>query len=448
MDDNGLILFLKGMAVFTLILLNGFFVAAEFAFVKLRDTQLEPLILKGHRRASIARRIIHNVEQCLSATQLGITLCGMGLGALVYPVYEALLAPVFLLLEVHSEVTRRTTAIIFGFVISTVLLIVIGELVPKALAIRKTLPTALAVAKPLEWFFKLTYPFIWTLNHLANWFLLQLGIQPVPHGAAHSEEEIRLLVSSAQQQAGATKLGRDIVLNALELRRRVVREVMRPRQEITVLNTEATMEECLEVADKTRFSRFPLCEHGDLDRTIGVIHIKDLYAMRKRVATARGLIPVSKKIIYLPPTARLERLLALFLDRKLHMAVVVDEYGGTIGMITLENILEELVGQIQDEFDQEKPLWVKTDVQTWEIEGTLPLHELADLINEPMSAEGISTVSGWVTQRLGGFPREDNVVPVGRYELRVLEADATRVVRLKVSRISEASATPESGNAS
>jgi CBS domain containing-hemolysin-like protein len=188
------------------------------------------------------------------------------------------------------------------------------------------------------------------------------------------------------------------------------------------------------VAEKTRYSRFPLCEGGDLDKTLGVVHIKDLYAMRLKARSARDLQPVARKLIYAPETAHLEKLLRLFLDRKLHFAIVVDEYGGTVGMVTLENILEELVGQIQDEFDQEKPLLVRTSETTWEAAGGLPLHELAELIGRPLQEEGITTASGWLTHRFGGFPKPGDVLTVGNFELRVEAMDGMRVERLRIIR--------------
>jgi CBS domain containing-hemolysin-like protein len=209
---------------------------------------------------------------------------------------------------------------------------------------------------------------------------------------------------------------------------------MRPRQEIVPLDTEASIAKCLDVAEKTRYSRFPLCEGGDLDKSLGVVHIKDLYAMRLKARSGSDLLPVARKLIYIPETAHLEKLLQLFLERKLHLAVVVDEYGGTVGMVTLENILEELVGQIQDEFDQEKPLLVRTSDTTWEIAGALPLHELADLIGQPLHEEGVTTVSGWVTQRLGGFPKRGDVLDAAGYELRVEAMDSMRVGRLQLAK--------------
>jgi CBS domain containing-hemolysin-like protein len=425
----------KLIAVGALVLLNGFFVAAELALVKIRDTQLDTLVLKGHRRAKIARQLTRNLDAAISATQLGITLASLGLGVLVEPVFHALLAPIYSWLNVESVTVQHTVSILIGFFTNTFLLIVVGELAPKAIAIRKTLQVALWTAQPLVWFGRIAYPFIWLLNHSAQWLLGQLGVASARETDwTHSEEELRLLFMASQKQTAATHLGRDIVLNALDLRRRIAREVLRPRKEIVALDTEASISECLDLAEKTRYSRFPLCEAGDLDKTLGVVHLKDLYAMRTKARTGADLFSVCRKLIYVPETARLEKLLQLFLDRKLHFAIVVDEYGGTVGMVTLENILEELVGQIQDEFDQEKPLLVKKDERTWEVDGTLPLHDLADVIGESLSEEGITTTSGLVTHRLGGFPNEGDTLSLGAFELRVQQMDGARVSRLKLTR--------------
>jgi CBS domain containing-hemolysin-like protein len=266
--------------------------------------------------------------------------------------------------------------------------------------------------------------------------LRQLGIEPASEtDSSHSEEELRLLFTTTQKRAGATTLGHDLVLNALDLRHRRVLEVMRPRQEIVALDTEASLTECMDVAEKTRFSRFPLCEGGNLDHTLGVVHIKDLLAVRFKATRGKDLIPVARKLIYVPETARLEKLLQLFLERKLHFAIVVDEFGGTVGLITLENVLEELVGQIQDEFDQEKPLLTKKDNQHWEVLGALPVRELEELVKEPLEEEGIATTSGWVTHRLGGFPKTGDTLTLGAFELKVDEMDGPRVARLSLSRV-------------
>ncbi|MBI2927945.1 MAG: HlyC/CorC family transporter [Verrucomicrobia bacterium] len=423
------------VTVVVLVLLNGFFVAAEFSLVKVRETQLDALVLKGQRRAKIARRVLRNLDACLSATQLGITLASLGLGWFAEPIFIKLLEPVMRAFRVESVQLQHSLAFAIGFSVITLLHIVVGELAPKSLAIQKPLPTSMWVAQPLLWFYRFSYPLIWILNHSSLWLLRQVGLQPVSeHELAHSEEELRLLFATSQKSAGASRIGRHIVLNALDLRQRIVRDVMRPRREIIVLNSDASIAECLDVAEQTRYSRFPLCDGGDLDKTLGVVHIKDLYAHRLKAKRGRDLLPAVRKIIYVPETARLEKLLHLFLDRKLHLAIVVDEYGGTVGIVTLENILEELVGQIQDEFDQEKPLLTKTSDTVWEISGAFPLHELAELIGQPLAGEGITTTSGWVTQQLGGFPKDGDVLTLGPFELRVEAMEGLRVARLKLTR--------------
>lgn len=424
---------LRLLGLLAIVLVNGFFVAAEFAFVKLRDTQLDALIVGGHRRARLARHILQHLTAYLSATQLGITMASLGLGWLAQPVFMALLGPFLGWLGIHSSSLLHSITFATGFFIATFLQIVLGELGPKWFAIQKSLPTALWTAQPLHWFYRASHPFNWVLNQSAQWLLRRIGIEPAGSSLfVHSEEELRLMLG--QNRAGATRLGRDLILNALDLSRRIVRNVMRPRQEIAALDTEATLQECLEVAEKTRYSRFPLCEGGDLDKTLGVVHFKDLFAARNKARRGADLVTVARKLIYVPETTRLEKLLELFLERKLHFAIVVDEYGGTTGMVTLENILEELVGQIQDEFDQEKPLLLRRDESTWEIDGALPVHELAEMLGQVLSEDGIATTSGWVTHRLGGFPHTGDVLQLGNYELRVEATEGARVTRLKLTR--------------
>ncbi len=424
------LLILKIMAVLLLVVLNGFFVAAELALVRIRDTQLESLAARGNRRAKTARHIIAHIDSYISATQLGITLVSIGLGVAVEPVFRDLLNPLFNALHVASEDLRGNIALGVGFFVNCYLLIVAGELVPKAVAIRRTLPTALWVASPLTWFYRISYPFIWLLHQSSQWIVRRLGIAAKEHEAVHSEEELRLVLASAQTPAG----GRDLVLNAFDLRQRAAREVMRPRHEISVFDTAAPISDCLALAEKSRYSRFPLCEQGNLDKTLGVVHIKDLYALRDKAQTGADLLPVMRKIIYVPETARLEKLLRLFLERKLHFAVVVDEYGGTLGVVTLENALEALVGQIQDEFDTEKSELARISENHWEAAGTLALHELEKIMGEVPHDEGIATASGWVTQKLGGFPKTGDVLTVGACELRVEEMDGPRVARLKITK--------------
>ena len=420
------------LAVVVLVLLNAFFVAAELAMVRIRDTQLDELAAKGNRRAKMARHLSAHIDSYISATQFGITLASLGLGVVIEPVFRDLLGPLFRLLEINSEHAQRVIAIGVGFFVNCYLLIVLGELVPKTIAIRRTLATSLWTAGPLDWFYRVSFPFIWLLHRSSQFVVRRLGFSVEEFRGAHSEEELRLMFTSIPQSGKAG--GRNLILNALDLRHRVAREVMRPRHEISAFNTEAPLAQCLALAEKTRYSRFPLCEAGDLDRTRGSIHIKDLYALRDKARTAADLLPVARPLIYIPETARLEKLLPLFLERKLHVAMVVDEYGGTVGIVTLENVLEELVGQIQDEFDQEKSELTVVGENVWEAAGTLPLHELEKIVGEMQHEEAVATASGWMTQKLGGFPKTGDVLTIGASELRVEEMDGPRVARLKITR--------------
>jgi CBS domain containing-hemolysin-like protein len=422
---------LKILAVLALVLLNGFFVAAEFSLVRIRETQLDTLVTKGWRRAKMARHIVRNLNSYLSATQLGITMVSLGLGYLGEPIFSSLLTPVFGWFGMDSSEWIKTISFIVGFSVLTFLSVVAGELAPKWLTIQKPLPIALWSAYPLHWFYIALYPFNRLLNRAARFLLERTGISPdAKADGGHSEEELRLVLASAQNTTG----GRNIVLNALDLRHRVVREVMRPRQEVAAFNSDATIADCLALAERTRYSRFPLCEGGNLDKTHGVVHIKDLYALRDKARTAADLSIAARKLIYVPETARLERLLQLFLERKLHFAFVVDEYGGTLGIVTLENALESLVGQIQDEFDAEETQLVHTSENVWEVAGTLPLHEMEKIIGTVAHDESVTTASGWLTEKLGGFPKAGNLLMVGNFELRVEEMDGPRVARLKITK--------------
>ncbi len=432
---------LRLLAGLLLVLINGFFVAAEFALVRIRETQLSPLAQQGNRRARLAGQVMRNLNPYLGACQLGITMASLALSLVSEPAITQLLEPFMVWIGISSEGVRHAIAFVIGYSFITALHIVIGEQAPKFLALKVPLPTTLWVVYPLDWFYRVSRPFIILLNKASDLVLHWIGVDgDSNHGGAHSEDELRLMFAETIGQQGGPEgdgsLGRQIVMNALDLRLRLVRDVMRPRNEIICLDSRASIEECLELAERMRYSRYPLCEDGNPDRTLGVVHFKDLVSQRNKARTAADLAAVSRRLIFVPETARLERLLAMFMERKLHLAFVVDEFGGTVGMVTLENCLEELVGEIQDEHDQEKPRLVKRSDGEWELDGTLPVHELADLTGQVVIEEGVTSLGGWVVKRLGGFARVADVVPVGRYELRVLEVDGMRVARLSLHRVS------------
>jgi CBS domain containing-hemolysin-like protein len=433
--NDAILVVLKILAVLALVLLNGFFVAAEFALVRIRETQLDTLANRNQIRAKTARLIVRNLNSYLSATQLGITMASLGLGWLGQSVFVKLFSQPLRMLGVQSPALSDSISFFIGFCLLTFFHITVGELAPKWLTIQKPMPVALWSALPLRCFYIAFYPFNRLLNLAARFLLKEIGIEPdaIPE-RGQSEDELRLMLAAAR---GNAPRGRTISLNALDLRHRAVREIMRPRQEITALDSHTTCANCITIAEKTRYSRFPICENGDLDKMRGIIHIKDLYAQQNKAQTAVDLIPFARKPLYVPETALLEKLLQLFLERKSHFAVVVDEFGGTLGIVTLENVLETLVGQIQDEYDQEKSELIQIGENVWETAGALALPELEKIIGPVERSEGVATASGWVTEKLGGFPKAGDVLNVRNFELRVEEMDGARVGRLKITRLGE-----------
>lgn len=424
--------------VLLLVALNGFFVAAEFALVKIRESQIKPLIDEGNRKALMTRRVLEHLDASLSACQLGITLASLALGWVGEPVFAALLEPVMESMHIESEGLKHSLSFLFGFSVITFLHITAGEQAPKLLAIQKPLPTSLWIAKPLWWFSKLSYPFIWGLNEASNKMLRWVGVEAVSeHELSHSEEELRMLIADTHRQQGGTLLEREIVFNAMELRQRLVREVMQPRPEIVFLSTDMTMEQCLEVMDRERYSRYPLCLDANPDQAIGVVHFKDVHVSRDRLLQAGDLRQISRKIIHLSETARLEKALQLFLRHKLHLGMVVDEYGTTVGMITLEDVLEELVGEIQDEFDQEVPMIITHQGGSFDVMGQCPLHDLSEILGTEVQEEGINTVSGWLTQQLGSFPKVGDEVLRHGFRWQVVKISGHLIERLRLEPVAE-----------
>ncbi len=424
--------------VLLLVALNGFFVAAEFALVKIRESQIKPLIDEGNRKALMTRRVLEHLDASLSACQLGITLASLALGWVGEPVFAALLEPVMESMHIESEGLKHSLSFLFGFSVITFLHITAGEQAPKLLAIQKPLPTSLWIAKPLWWFSKLSYPFIWGLNEASNKMLRWVGVEAVSeHELSHSEEELRMLIADTHRQQGGTLLEREIVFNAMELRQRLVREVMQPRPEIVFLSTDMTMEQCLEVMDRERYSRYPLCLDANPDQAIGVVHFKDVHVSRDRLLQAGDLKQISRKIIHLSETARLEKALQLFLRHKLHLGMVVDEYGTTVGMITLEDVLEELVGEIQDEFDQEVPMIITHQGGSFDVMGQCPLHDLSEILGTEVQEEGINTVSGWLTQQLGSFPKVGDEVLRHGFRWQVVKISGHLIERLRLEPVAE-----------
>lgn len=425
---------LKLSAVLALVLLNGFFVAAEFAIVKVRTTQIEPLRRKGQKRAAMAHHVITHLDAYLSATQLGITLTSLGLGWLGEPFVAHLIEPVFVLAGVSNPALLATVSFGVAFAFITFLHIVLGELAPKSLAIQRAQSVTLAAAGPLHLFFVIFKPAIWALNGTANFFLRSVGIQPVSESdLAHSEEELRLLLSHG---AAISTTSRSILLQAMELRKRMVREVMVPRTEVVFLSSDKTLEENVAIALEHQFTRYPLCER-DLDNVLGMIHLKDLFRLQNQKGPGSGLLAIKRDVLFVPETMQLEKLLNTFLARRILMAMVVDEYGGTAGLITLEDVLEELVGEIRDEFDVEPVRVQRIGEQEFLLDGTMPLHDFARMFDIVPDTKDVVTLSGYVVHLLGRVPEKGTELHLGPWRATVEAVDGKKVKQLRFKKMAE-----------
>ncbi len=426
----------KLAAIGALVFLNGFFVAAEFALVKIRMSQLDALAEEGHARAAQARTVAGDLDAYLSACQLGITLASLGLGWLGEPFLAQMLQPVFALFGITSTAIITTISFLIAFSVITFLHIVLGEQAPKILAIRKALPTTLYISAPLRMFYIIFKPAIWFLNASSNWVLKHiLRTEPVKEGElAHSEEELRLILDESEKSDEVSSIGRDILVNALDMRRRVVRDIMTPRGEVVYLDIEQTFDDNVKRALESRHTRFPLCR-GHLDHTVGLIHIKELVPMMRDPAP--DLMKIKRELIPVPEMMSLEKLLNLFLVRHAHLAIVVDEYGGTVGMVTMENILEELVGDIQDEFDAEKAEFRQINDDEFVVDGGVGLYELRDLADIELENSDVSTVGGYVTHLLGHLPKQGEQVPIEDYIVTVSQTDGRRVGQLHFKKMAD-----------
>ncbi len=435
-DSGGTIFFQLAVVMF-LVLLNGFFVASEFAIVKVRSSQIDALEGEGESRAVFARHVTAHLDAYLSATQLGITLASLALGWVGEPFLARMLQPFFFLVGVEAEGVIRTVSVALAFGVITFLHIVLGELAPKSLAIRRSLPTTLVIVRPLGLFYVIFKPAIWFLNGAANLILKHVfKLQPVSeHELAHSEEELRLILAESEKAEEVSPLGRTILINALDMADRVVRDITTPRGDVVFLNTEVSFEENLKLAIESRHTRFPLCE-GHLDNTIGLVHIKDLFKLMRE--SAPDFHTIRRDLLHVPEMMALEKLLTFFLSKHAHLALVVDEFGGTTGIVTLDNVLEELVGDIQDEFDAEKPELRQVSEDEFVIEGSIGLYELKDLMGLEIESNEVSTVGGYVTHLIGHLPKKGETAKIEDYLVTIIETDGRRVVRLQFKRTPEA----------
>jgi len=418
-----------------LIALTAFFVASEFAIVKVRKTRIDQLVQEGNRNALAAKRVISNLDEYLSACQLGITITALGLGWLGEPTVEHLLHPLFERMNINESIA---TILSFGiaFSIITFLHVVVGELAPKTLAIQKSERITLLFSRPLIFFYKIMYPFIWALNGSARIITGMFGLKPASeHEVAHSEEELRLILSESYKKGEINQSEFKYMNNIFEFDDRIAREIMVPRTEMITFDQSQKIHEFLDVVSEETYTRYPVTD-GDKDNIIGIVNMKEvlihLAKGRDLEATIENYTrPVIKVIGSIP----IHDLLLKMQKERVHMAILMDEYGGTEGLVTVEDILEEIVGEIRDEFDiDEKPEINYIDEDRTIINGKVLIEEVNNLFNLNIDDSDVDTIGGWILTNQIDVKVGDKIL-IGHYQFKILEVDGYHVKSIEVVKV-------------
>ncbi len=418
-------------AVF-LVFVNGFFVIAEFALVKVRKTRLEELVQQGNSRARLALKVVTSFDTYLGATQLGITLASLALGWIGEPAVADLIEPVILAYFPGSAWLVTTLSIAIGFTVITFFHIVLGELVPKSMAIQQAEKLALFAVVPLYIFHRLGYPIIVLFNKAAKAILNVMGMKSANETElAHSEDELRMIVSASHRGGVLDQMESELIDNVFDFADRLAREVMVPRQDMCCLFTEDTFEENMRVVRETGHTRYPLCTE-DKDHVIGMVHIRDLMDLDMNDTESKNLNAVMREILVVPEGMSVAKLLQFMRRKRSHLAVVADEYGGTAGLVALEDVLEEIVGDIQDEHDNDEEAEVRRFPDgCYEFDGRVLLDDVAELLNIRLEEPEEDTIGGYIFGSLGRRPEIGDKVNIGDYTFEVLQVNGFRVVRVK-----------------
>lgn len=425
---------LYGLGIVFFLLMNAFFVAAEFAIVKVRSSQLESEPNVNPHKLKAAMRVVNHLDGYLSATQLGITIASLALGFLGEPLVAMLISP-FLAMTGMPVVLVTFISFTVAILSFTVLHVIIGELMPKSLAIRKPVNITLGLAGPLHAFYKSAHWAIHFLNSTANWLLMKLfRIEPMSEGEhIHSAEELAVLVTQSGKSQEVTETEREILINALALNDLWVRDVMTPRNKVIFLDADQPFEKSLDVAMRSKHTRFPLVK-GHLDSAMGLIHIKDLFKLIHEPNA--DVMQIKRELKVVPDTMPLDTLLQFFLREHAHLALAVDEFGTPVGIVFLDNVIEELVGDIQDEFDNERSSFAQINKEEFAVEGSMTLNDLAGHVPELFLESGeVTTVGGYFTQQLGRFPAIGETLVVLGYEAKVTSTDGRRVGQIHFRKI-------------
>ncbi|AEH49167.1 hemolysin family protein [Parageobacillus thermoglucosidasius] len=420
------------LIVALLIACTAFFVASEFAIVKVRSSRIDQLVNEGNKRAIAAKKVISNLDGYLSANQLGITMTSLGLGWLGEPTVERILMPLFERIHL-SESLSHVLSFVIAFSTITFLHVVVGELAPKTFAIHKAEAITLFTAQPLILFYKTMYPFIWTLNNSARLVTKMFGLQPAAeHEIAHSEEELRLILSESYKSGEINQSEYRYVNNIFRFDDRVAKEIMVPRKEIVALDINRSVKENLEIIKEEKYTRYPVID-GDKDHVLGLINVKEVFTdLVTNPSAEKQMKDYIRPIIQVIESIAIHDLLVKMQKERIHMAILVDEYGGTSGLVTVEDILEEIVGEIQDEFDvDEIPLIQKVDETRTIVDGKVLISEVNDLFGLSIDDDDVDTIGGWILTKHYDIKVGDSV-EIDNYLFTVKEMDGHHVKTLEV----------------
>ena len=421
MDPDSLFKLL--LALF-LVLLNGFFVAAEFSIVKVRYSQIQLKAAEGHAMAKQAEHIIKHLDSYLSATQLGITLASLGLGFVGESALHHIIEGIFHYYNWEiAQATITTVSLVISFLLITVMHIVFGELVPKSIAIRKSEATTLFIAAPLRLFYNIFKPFIWSMNAISNAFLKLIKIHPVSEHEIHSTEELQLLVKQSADSGEIQEENYEIIKNAFDFTDHSAKQIMVPRQNILSIDIDDPIEDLIDIIMESGYSRIPVYENS-IDQIIGILYTKEIireFVKRKGEISHEDLRELMREAFFIVETKKISDLLKIFQQKKQHLAVVIDEFGGTEGIITLEDILEELVGEIQDEEDDEDKIVDEVADNVFWVKATQPLEEINELLPKPLLEDvEYNTLAGFILNQLAEIPEENQEFEHSDYHFKIL----------------------------
>lgn len=424
------------LVILFLVAANGFFVAAEFAIVKIRASQLKPLLKTGDWRVPMALKAVNNLDACLSATQLGITLSSLGLGWLGEPYLAAWIDPLLESWGIESRALRHS--ITFGLAFSTItfLHIVFGELAPKSLAIQRPKGVSLWVSAPLLFFYTILFPFIWVLNGTANFFLRLAGLEPASESEhTFSQEELEYVLSRARHIHRSDALINKIMVRSLRLRDVTAQQVMIPRDTVVALWADHPMKENLRIAQSSAHSRYPVCE-GELDNVLGMVLVKEWLWQTQALGPEASFQPIIRPVLTFLLKTPLPTMIELFRSSRSHLAVILDESGLLAGIVTLEDVLEEIVGEIRDELDIEKgPIFEHTENSIL-VDAKLTVRELRAETGWNFEFQPRETVDRWVLRHVEALPAQGEDVRVGEYMVTIVQRHANGLRRVRITLLS------------